>query len=195
MAHVAEAEDKDLVYVLRALELLMSSGIGLEAAIHSLSKGGYGRISKDFKQILDNVGKGAQLERELRRVMSASKSKGYKRLLDSLVTNVRSNTNIVETLRVQGGREEDIRNEKVAKYIEDLGGLPVGLLSIVMIFPIILPVLAIAPSLFGNLEGVPGIDNLPGQAQMMNILIGGLGSTLLLMALIGMKAHTKDPGL
>ena len=41
-------ESKEILYVIRTLDVLMGSGVGLEAAIHSIAQGGYGVISKDF---------------------------------------------------------------------------------------------------------------------------------------------------
>ena len=35
-------EAREILYVIRSLEILMTSGIGLEAAIHSIGQGGYG---------------------------------------------------------------------------------------------------------------------------------------------------------
>ena len=34
-------EKKEILYVIRTLDVLMSSGVGLEAALHSIGKGGY----------------------------------------------------------------------------------------------------------------------------------------------------------
>lgn len=189
---MALEEEKDLLYAIRALELLMSSGIGLEAAIHSLSEGGYGKISKDFKGVLDAGRKGQSMDQELRKVMRGTKSEAYKRLLNALVNNIVSNTDIIDTLRTQGEREEESRNEKVEKYIENLSGLPEGLLSVGMIFPIILSLYAIAPSL-GDLSAV-GV-NFPPPATIQFHVMVGLAVTLLIMFAIGYKAHSKDPGL
>ena len=38
-------EKREVLYVIRAMDVLMSSGIGLEASVHSLSQGGNGIIS------------------------------------------------------------------------------------------------------------------------------------------------------
>ena len=37
-------EKRELLYVIRTFDVLMSSGVGLEAAIHTIGKGGYGII-------------------------------------------------------------------------------------------------------------------------------------------------------
>ena len=111
----------------------MGSGVGLEAAIHSISQGGYGIISKDFSQIMKGINKGTPLERELRSVLKKAETDGYKRLINTMINNVTQNTDIIETLRKQGERMEESRTESVKEYIEELGGVPETLLSIGMI--------------------------------------------------------------
>ena len=48
-------EKREVLYVIRAMDVLMSSGIGLEATVHSISQGGYGIISEDFSNMMDKV--------------------------------------------------------------------------------------------------------------------------------------------
>ena len=50
-------ESREILYVIRTLDVLMGSGVGLEAAIHSISQGGYGIISKDFSDLMDSINK------------------------------------------------------------------------------------------------------------------------------------------
>ena len=126
-------ESKEVLYVIRTLSVLMGSGVGLEAAIHSISQGGYGIISKDFSQIMKGINKGTPLERELRSVLKKAETDGYKRLINTMINNVTQNTDIIETLRKQGERMEESRTESVKEYIEELGGVPETLLSIGMI--------------------------------------------------------------
>ena len=45
-------EKRELLYVIRTMDVLMSSGVGLEAAIHTIGKGGYGIISEDFSSMM-----------------------------------------------------------------------------------------------------------------------------------------------
>jgi aspartate carbamoyltransferase catalytic subunit len=109
-----------------------------------------------------------------------------------MLNNVTQNTDIIETLRRQGERMEEERSTKVKDYIEELGGVPETLLSIGMIGPIILSILGIAPQL---MEGAEEIFGTMDQGMIMSIVNGGLILTLAGMALTGLKAHTKDPGL
>tara|TARA_B100001123_G_C15268623_1_gene1009395 strand:- start:714 stop:1289 length:576 start_codon:yes stop_codon:yes gene_type:complete len=188
-----QEESKDLLYAIRALEIMMSSGIGLEAAIHSIAGGGYGIISEDFQKMIKQQKKGKKLEDALRELMKKSSSKGYNKLLSTMYNNVKSNTDILKTLSMQAAAEEEERNEKMKKYIEDLGGLPESLLSIGMISPILLGLIGLAPQLMGDAGAIMG--TLPSNDSMMNIVRIGLIITLVAMAFIGMKAHTKDPGV
>lgn len=186
-------ESREILYVIRTLDVLMSSGVGLEAAIHSISQGGYGIISKDFESLMKNINSGKPMERELRNLLKKAENDGYKRVVNTMLNNITQNTDIIETLRKQGERMEEVRTENVKDYIESLGGVPETLLSIGMIGPIILSIIGIIPQLIsGGLADMVG--NLE-QDTAMSIVNVGLFITLLGMALAGIKAHTKDPGL
>ena len=69
-------EKREVLYVIRAMDVLMSSGIGLEATVHSISQGGYGVISEDFKNMMDKVRKEAvHLQRKSKASWARSKLK------------------------------------------------------------------------------------------------------------------------
>ena len=186
-------EARELLYVIRSLEILMTSGIGLEAAIHSIGQGGYGIVSEDFSLIMTNVGKGRSMEDELRRTISESKYAGYKKMLNTLLNNIISDTNVIDTLKTQGGREEELRTERVEKYIEDLAGMPESLLTFGMLGPIILSLVGLFPQLMGDAGAAVGMSM--DQGMVDSVVSGGLFITLVGMVLVGLKAHTKDPGL
>jgi archaellum biogenesis protein FlaJ (TadC family) len=193
---VRELEEKrELLYVIRTMDVLMSSGVGLEAALHTVGKGGYGLISEDFSALMKRMrkGTGGGLDKELKGLMKKAQSAGYKRLLNTLYTNVTQNTDLVETLKKQGARMEEERSEEVEKYIEALGGVPETLLSIGMIGPIILAIVGLVPQLMSGDLGA--FMSLPEPAVINSVVNMGLLMTLVGMALIGLKAHTKDPGL
>jgi archaellum biogenesis protein FlaJ (TadC family) len=188
-------EKRELLYVIRTLDVLMSSGVGLEAALHTIGKGGYGIISEDFSAMMKRLqkGTGGGIDKELKSLMKKAEYKGYKRLLNTLYTNVTQNTDLVETLKKQGARMEEERTEEVEKYIEELGGVPETLLSIGMIGPIILAIVGLVPQLMSGDLGA--FMSLP-PASTINVVVNiGLFMTLVGMSLIGLKAHTKDPGL
>ena len=188
-------EKRELLYVIRTLDVLMSSGVGLEAALHTIGKGGYGIISEDFSSLMKRLRKGNSggLDKELKSLTKKSESAGCKRLLNTLYTNVTQNTDLVETLKKQGTRMEEERSEEVEKYIQELGGVPETLLSIGMIGPIILSIVGLVPQLMSGDLG--SFMSLPDPAVISTVVNIGLILTLVGMALVGLKAHTKDPGL
>jgi hypothetical protein len=188
-------EKREGLYVIRTLDVLMSSGVGLEAALHTIGQGGYGIISEDFSKIMKRLsgGKSRGLEYELKSMMSTAESDGYRRLLNTLYNNVTQNTDVVDTLRKQGSRMEEERAEEVKKYIEELGGVPETLLSIGMIGPIILSIAGLIPQLLTG--DIAAFMSIPDPALISAVVNGGLVVTLVGMILIGLKAHTKDPGL
>ena len=188
-------EQREILYVIRTLDVLMSSGVGLEAAIHTIGSGGYGVISEDFSSMMKRLRKGTSggLDKELKVLLKKAESEGYRRLLNTMYSNVTQNTDIVETLRKQGVRMENERTESVKKYIEELGAGPETLLSIGMIGPIILAIVGLVPQLLG--DGAEAIVGSIDQGMINSVVNGGLVFTLIGMMLIGLKAHTKDPGL
>jgi len=188
-------EKRELLYVIRTFDVLMSSGVGLEAAIHTIGQGGYGIISEDFAGLMKRLrkGSGGGLDKQLKHLMKSAESPGYKRLLNTLYTNVTQNTDLVETLKKQGTRMEEERSEAVEKYIEELGGVPETLLSIGMIGPIILSIIGLVPQLMSGDLG--SFMSLPDPAVISGVVNMGLIMTLVAMLFIGLKAHTKDPGL
>ena len=188
-------EKREILYVIRTMDVLMSSGVGLEAAIHTIGSGGYGIISSDFSNVMERLrsSKSRGLEKEIKALMNKSESEGYRRLLNTMYSNLTQNTDLLETLRKQGKRMEEDRNEDVKKYIEDLSGVPETLLSIGMIGPIILAIIGLIPQLLG--DGAEAIMGTIDQGLINSIVNGGLIFTLIGMMLIGLKAHTKDPGL
>tara|TARA_Y100000994_G_C15671237_1_gene433832 strand:- start:530 stop:1129 length:600 start_codon:yes stop_codon:yes gene_type:complete len=188
-------EQREILYVIRTLDVLMSSGVGLEAAIHTIGSGGYGVISEDFSSMMKRLRKGTSggLDKELKVLLKKAESEGYRRLLNTMYSNVTQNTDIVETLRKQGVRMENERTESVKKYIEELGAVPETLLSIGMIGPIILAIVGLVPQLLG--DGAEAIVGSIDQGMINSVVNGGLVFTLIGMMLIGLKAHTKDPGL
>jgi type II secretory pathway component PulF len=188
-------EQREVLYVIRTLDVLMASGVGLEAAINTIASGGYGIISEDFSSVMDRLRKGKSrgLGPELKSLMNKADSDGYRRLINTMYTNVTQNTDILETLRKQGTRMENERSESVKKYIEELGAVPETLLSIGMIGPIILAIVGLVPQLLG--DGAEAIIGTIDQGMINSVVNGGLIFTLVSMILIGLKAHTKDPGL
>ena len=179
---------------MRAVMVLLGSGIGLESALQMIGRGGYGVISRDFKAILSNLQRGAQLEQELARLSRDASTKAYSRFLNTLRTNVTSDTDLLRALQQQSEREEEERNDKLAAYIEKLSGLPTLLLTFGMLSPIIFGIAAMIPVIAPGLmtSGIPGMASLAAAAGCFG---PALLFTVLMMILIGYRSHSTDPGV
>jgi hypothetical protein len=62
-----------------------------------------------------------------------------------------------------------------------------------MIGPIILAIVGLVPQILG--DGAEAIVGAIDQGMINSVVQGGLVITLIGMMMIGLKAHTKDPGL
>ena len=189
-----QEESADLLYAMRAVMVLLGSGIGLESALQMIGRGGYGAISRDFKRVIANLQKGSQLEQELSKLSRDASTKAYSRFLNTLRTNVTSDTDLLRALQQQSEREEEERNDKLAAYIEKLSGLPTILLTFGMLSPIIFGIAAMIPVIAPGLmtSGIPGMASVAAAAGCFG---PALMFTVVMMALIGYRAHSSDPGV
>jgi pilus assembly protein TadC len=190
----AQEEEINLIYALRAIQVLLGAGVGIEAALSHISKGGYGRISADFSKVLQGIDKGQRMEDEIRRLVIGSKSDDYRRLLNSIMNNITSNTDMLGSLEQQATRAEENRNDKLKRYIEELSGLPEKALTIGFLAPLILGLAALAPFLMGGLQGLPGVS-IPDQGTMLLLYNGGMLAAVVALALMLLGVKTKDPGV
>ncbi len=188
----AQEEEINLIYALRAIQVLLDAGVGIEAALSHLSKGGYGRISDDFSKVLQGIDKGQRMEDEIRRLVIRSKSDDYLRLLNSILNNITSNTDMLGSLEQQATRAEENRNDKLKRYIEQLSGLPEMALTIGFLAPLILGLAALAPFLMG---GLGDIASIPDQGTMLLLYNGGMLAAVVALALMLVGVKTKDPGV
>ncbi|MBT4058972.1 MAG: type II secretion system F family protein [Euryarchaeota archaeon] len=189
-----QEEDISLIYALRGIQVLIGAGVGLESTMTHIAKGGYGKISTDFSKALNGVNRGQRLEDELKRLITTSKSDDYRRLLNSMLNNVSSNTDLISSLEQQASRAEENRTDRLKRYIEDLSGLPEKALILGFLAPLICGLAGIAPFLLGGLSGVPGVS-VPPVETMMFFYKGGLFATIGLLVMMLLGAKSKDPGV
>ena len=187
-----QQEERDLLYSMRALQVLVGSGIGLETAMHIIGRGGYGVISTDFATILNNLGRGSRLEDELAKIHTRSKSTSYRRFINTLRNNVANDTDLLRSLEQQAEREEEERNEKMKEYIEVLSGLPTMMLTFGMLAPIIFGTVAIIPLMMTADNPFIDMSTISAAASCFG---PSLLASVAAMVFVGMRAHTKDPGV
>ncbi len=90
--------EKNLLFSLRFLLVEIRSGIPLYNAFLSLSKGNYGAISKEFKEITKKISVGIPETKALEEVMLRNPSINFRRVLWQIVNAIESGSDIGNTL-------------------------------------------------------------------------------------------------
>lgn len=142
-------DDQELLYAIWAMEVLVSSGIGLESAIKHVAEGDYGKISKEFKRVLgtSSTGMTESLAKALDKLAIETKSKSFRKTLNTLTRSLSSDTGVGDALKTIAERETQERKTKMQGFVEKLG-LVSELFLMVLMVPIVIVVIS-ATSLMG----------------------------------------------
>lgn len=89
-----ETVDNDLVYALKDLLIQVSSGVSLFNALSSVSKAGYGRVSKDFGVVVQDISAGSPQEVALEKLAKRTESDYLKRTMWQLITVLRTGASL-----------------------------------------------------------------------------------------------------
>lgn len=149
-------EDQELVYALWAMEVLVSSGVGLESAIKHVAEGGYGKISHEFKNVLKESSSG--LEKSLNAIASGTKSKSLKKALTTMSMSIKGETELAGSLRTLADRETEKRKARIQDFIEKLTTISEMFLTVGILVPIIaviMPFMSITGSISPSQGNAP----------------------------------------
>lgn len=137
--------DDELLYAIWSMEVLVSSGVGLESAVKHVAESDYGRVSAEFKKILKRPsGLEASLDKS---VKGADES--LKKVLTAILTSLREGSSVADALRTLATREAQKRNARMIKYIKSLTTISEFFLIFSMLIPIvviIIPFMAVNPT-------------------------------------------------
>jgi archaellum biogenesis protein FlaJ (TadC family) len=155
-------EDQELLYAVWAMEVLISSGIGLESAIKHVAEGNYGKISREFKKVLSFTKRELTetLESSLERLARDTRSKSLKKVLNLLARSLREETTVTESLRTFAERETQERETKIQAYIEKLAMVSEIFLLMALLLPIIVVVMGFIASIMPTAALASGTTKL-----------------------------------
>lgn len=176
--------ERELLYALRSIEVLLSSGIGLESAMKHVADGSYGEISIEFQKILDEINNGEYIESSLRRAITRTKSRGLRKALITMVNAVEGDISLVEPFGKIAEKETKVRKVILEGYIDKLSTTTEIFMVVGILIPIIMGGVILADSMM-NIFG-------DGQSMLHPTLVGMiLGVTLgiLLFLVIQTKLH------
>lgn len=180
--------NQELMHAIRALTVILNSGVGLEMAMKMLADGEYGEISRDFGKALTEAGTGGTLERSLQRLRSSTRNKGYDKLLSTLVMGLRGNVNIVASLERLAEREMQVRGVEIRKFTEILSSRTEIFMVVGILVPIIIITMVFVNSLIGGTIG----NGFPITPQLTSlILFGNIG----LLAKLTLDTKRIEPAI
>ena len=139
-------EDQELVYALWAMEVLVSSGVGLESAIQHVAEGEYGSVSREFKKVLKESYGG--LEKSLDMLTHETKSESLKKTFVTISRSLKGETELADSLRTLANRETEKRKARIQRYIEKLTTISSVFIVMAILVPILIAILPIFGPLF-----------------------------------------------
>ena len=187
--------DQELLYAIRAIEVLLESGVGVAEAMKHIADEDYGELSVIFKQIFSDTDSGRNFSDAMRTQMRSTSSAGLRKVLSSLIMSVEEDTNVIDRLRSIAEREAKERRVELDSFIEGLTATSEQFLIVSILIPIIVVIGAVVNGLVESAKAAGGgfMGNTP---TMPDTCVPAL-FLIATIAIAGMVVQTKsrDPGV
>jgi len=186
--------DQDLLYAIRAIEVLLESGVGVAEAMKHVADEDYGELSGIFKQIFRDTDGGRAFADAIRTQSRKTDSAGLRRVLTTLVMSIEEDTNVIDRLRSIAEKEAKDRRIELDGFIESLSGVSEQFLILSILGPLIVVIGAVISGIMNDdqLDGAPvgGGLTMPTWCAPIAFIVTGI-----IMA--GLIARTKstEPGV
>ena len=187
--------DQELLYAVRAIEVLLESGVGVAEAMKHVADEDYGDLSAVFRQIFSDTDSGRSFGDSIRTQMRATSSSGLRRVLSTLVMSVEEDTNVIDRLRSIAEKESRDRRVDLDAFIESLTATSEQFLIVSILIPIIVVIGAVVNGLVESAKASGGgfMGNTP---TMPDACVPAL-FIVATIAIAGMVIQTKarEPGV
>lgn len=181
--------EQELLHVIRALSVILSSGIGLEMAMKKIADGDYGEISVEFGKVLEEAAGGGNLEISLKRIQKQTRSDSFRKLISILIMGSRGDINVVESLERMGDRETQMREVETERFVDFIGSRSEMFMVLGILAPIIIIVMVFVNELLRMTPFYSG-GPIPPIAVML-LLAGVLG----ILGKITVSTRRKEPAI
>ena len=114
--------DQELLYAIRAIEILLESGVGIAEAMKHIAEEDYGELSEIFSQIFSETDSGRNFSDAIRTQMRSTDSGGLRKVLSSLIMSIEEDTNVIDRLKSIADKEAKDRRINLDSFIEGLTG-------------------------------------------------------------------------
>lgn len=178
--------ERELLFALRAMEVLLSSGIGLESAIKHVAEGNYGEISIEFQKILDEINSGGYIVDALKGAVKKTKSKGLRKALTTMVIATEGDISLVETFGKIAEKETKEKRVALDGYIDKLSTTTEIFMVVGILIPIIMGAVILADTMMSKISG--------GSSMLTPPLVGLiLAGTLGVLSFMIVQTKLKEP--
>ena len=187
--------DQELLYAIRAIEVLLESGVGVAEAMKHIADEDYGELSVIFKQIFSDTDSGRNFSDAMRTQMRSTSSASLRKVLSSLIMSVEEDTNVIDRLRSIAEKEARDRRIDLDAFIEGLTATSEQFLIVSILIPIIVVIGAVVNGLVESAKAAGGgfMGNTP---TMPDTCVPAL-FLIATIAIAGMVVQTKsrEPGV
>ena len=184
--------DQELLYAIRAIEVLLESGVGVAEAMKHIADEDYGDLSEVFKEIFRETDGGRAFGDAIRTQSRKTESAGLRRVLTTLVMSVEEDTNIIDRLRSIAEKEARDRRVELDGFIESLSGASEQFMIVSMLLPIIVVIGAVISGIMDNdaAAAFGGGMTMPAWCAPVAFVVTGI-----LLAGLIMSTKSKEPGV
>ena len=192
MTEYLSSVDQELLYAIRAIEVLLESGVGVAEAMKHIADEEYGDLSGVFKQIFKDTDGGKAFGDAIRTQSRKTDSAGLRRVLSALVMSVEEDTNVIDRLRSIAEKEARDRRVELDGFIESLSGASEQFMIISMLLPIIVVIGAVISGIMGSEEAAAfgGGMTMPEWCAPVAFIVTGI-----LLAGLITNTKSKEPGV
>ncbi len=110
----------ELLYALRAIEILSSAGLGIEYAIKHIATCDYGSLSMQFAQVLKEHESGVYLEDALANLARRTRSEGLRRTCEAMIATLRGDYGMSESFKEIAEQETAKKHLKIKDFTAKL---------------------------------------------------------------------------
>ena len=184
--------DQDLLYAIRAIEVLLESGVGVAEAMKHVADEDYGELSNIFKQIFSDTDGGRAFADAIRTQSRKTDSAGLRRVLTTLVMSIEEDTNVIDRLRSIAEKEARDRRVELDGFIEGLSGASEQFMIVSMLLPIIVVIGAVISGIMNNdaAAAFGGGMTMPEWGAPVAFVVTGI-----LLAGLITTTKAKEPGV
>ena len=148
--------DQELLYAIRAIEILLESGVGVAEAMKHIAEEDYGDLSDIFSQIFAETDSGRNFSDAIRTQMRSTDSAGLRKVLSSLIMSIEEDTNVIDRLRSIADKEAKDRRINLDSFIEGLNGTSEQFIIVSILIPIIVVIGAVVNGLVESAAAAGG---------------------------------------